>query len=172
MVNLLGSVIIILSCYLIGKSINLRYEYRIYDIENLLSVMKVFENEIRYNLNDIPCVINIIYPHLNENNKLIFESFLKETSSPDKKALSQVWTNSVDENKKMLYYHDNDIKTIKDFGLVLGSGDANTQTKNIDCFIKALVDLLDNSRNEQTKKNKIYSKLSIYIALVIIVLII
>ncbi len=171
-IKIFGGFLTFLASSMLGYCITLKSQKRVVELENLKLYMHVFENEIRYNSSDIIEATENSYKSASEHNKIILDLFLKYSSDSQGQPLSTVWKKSVSNSKSLLCYNKDDIYSIVEFGEILGSGDAETQLKNIDVFIKKLSDNIENSKLKLSGSEKIFSKLGIYTGLLIVVFLI
>ena len=167
-----GCALVCVSSSLIGLSFKFRTRKRVDSLKNMLHCMRVFENEIRYAGCDIFCATEKMLKLANCDNSKVFNTFLECASSSDGLALSEVWQSAISKIDNCVFYEKEDLKCFKEFGAILGSGDVDTQLKNIDAFNLSINENINLIKNKVCKSDEIYSKLGIYIGIIIAVLLI
>ena len=169
-VKLIGMSTVMLSTILIGYCMNEKYKNHIIELKNLVLCMEAFENEIRYNSYDIITALKKIKNTATFHNAIVFDSFYRNAQNSDGEQLSVVWEKSLAEVSDKLCFDKDDILEICNFGKILGSGDSETQIKNIRNFINSLKDNIETAETKSAKNGNIFSKLGIYFGLLIAVL--
>lgn len=167
--KLLGVLIIMISTILMGYCINEKNKNHIAELKNLVLCMEVFENEIRYNSYDIITALEKIGTKATFHNSILFDSFYHNAQNAGGEQLSVVWDKSLMEVSDKLCFDNKDIFEIRNFGKILGSGDSETQLKNILNFIISLKDNIEKAEEKVVKNGNVFSKLGIYFGLLIAV---
>ena len=170
-IKLTGALAITVSSFLIGYYINNKSKRHIVELKNLVLCMNIFESEVRYNVCDIISAVDKLEDYASCHNKVIFNDFLHNASNSNGEQLSVVWNKSVNDvkRKNSLCYSDDEISDILNFGKILGSGDCETQLKNIQSFADALNKRIEYEEMRLSENGQLLPKLGIYAGLLIVV---
>jgi len=171
-IKIFGCILVLSSCTLLGYCIKLKMESRYNNLENILSCIQFFENEIRYNMNDIMSISEKIGNVATGVNLNLFNKLISNHKSNPGIPLSVIWSETVEEICGKSNYDKKDIDMISKFGNILGSGDVDTQLKNLDIFQKNITSRVAECEKRNNKDCKLYSKAGIYIGTIIIILLI
>ncbi len=171
-IKLSGCVFIFFSSFLMGLSFKQYTKRRLLSLENMLHCMQLFETEIRFSVNDIISSTEKILEFAENDNAVIFNSFLNNAHSRDGRALSEVWKLTVEKVADCVCYNKEDLKVLMEFGAALGTGDVETQIKNINCLCGALRENIDFIKNKVIKNDDVYSKMGIYVGMLLIIFLI
>ena len=169
MAKIIGSIMLIFSCLMIGFRVKKKKINRIDDLRNLVLCINILENEIRYSLNDIKKSFLKICSESSGTNQKIFSDVCYHLENSEGTPLSLIWKRVVNENSQNSFYTYKDINIILDFGTVLGAGNAETQLKNIDSFKSNLSNNLDDANRQMSKNGDLSLKLSIYAGVLLVI---
>jgi len=170
--KLSGCVLIFFSSLLFGKTFKIATNTRLISLENMLSCMQYFENEIRFSVNDIICATQKMLKIANKDNTKLLKVFLDNAQQSNGRALSEIWKNSVENVGDKLSYNKDDLKVISEFGTALGSGDTTNQLKNIEMFCVSVKENIDCIKTKVSKNDDLFSKLGIYIGVLLVIFLI
>jgi len=134
------------------------------------SCLQVIENEIRYSVSNLETAVGKAVPYSDDINKVLFEKFLDKLSNSDGQPLSQLWDETLRNINNSGVYEESDLAVFKNFGNVLGCGDIETQTKNIDLFNTQLTAQLESANENLKNKGHILGKLGIYAGLLTVII--
>lgn len=171
-IKLLSYIVIIFSCSMIGFSAKFASLSRLKDLENMKSCIQIFENEIRYNISDIIEAAKKIFAVAKGVNIKIFDVLIENDKMKTGIPLSEAWERGVRTAICQSNYSKSDVDAIVKFGNVLGSGDVNTQLKNLEFFCDNIDRCIDECREKNKKNADLYSKVGIYAGIVIVILLI
>lgn len=170
--KLLGCTLVFLSCSLAGYAFKNKTLLRVGELENMMSCMKVLENEIRVSMSDITAASSKVLEVAQNSNVFLFENLISATEINDGQTLSELWKKSVLSIIGKSYYSESDIKLFMRFGDVLGSGDAQSQIDNLKIFRTDLSKELEDARGEVDQKGTLYGKIGVYIGVISVILLI
>ncbi len=163
---------IFISCTLFGFVMKLKIESRLNNLKNIQLCTQIFESEIRYNMSDAIHIIQKASDVSNEANRKLFANILSDNHNNPNTPLSKIWVKVVNENYRDLEYTKKDREALAEFGNILGSGNVETQLKNIDVFRNKISDLIQESENKTLRDGSFYSKAGIYLGVIIVILLI
>lgn len=169
MIKTSGLFLVFISCFFIGLRNKKRKQIRINELENMLSCIKVFDNEIRYSLNDIEqsfSKMSVISAGVNHN---IFNDVCMAIKNNCAIPVSQIWRESTVKRKEESCYNDDDIKILLEFGHVLGAGDVDTQMKNIEDFKNNLSTNINSAKLKYKETGDLYLKLGVYAGVMLVI---
>lgn len=170
LLKIFGALLIFISCLVCGYSVKALYSMRTKELENFLSCMDVFLNEICYSMNSISDAINNMLNYSSAYNKRFFEDFLNMYKNSDGTKIGDVWHQAVNNAEKYnTIYSKNDIEAIKRLGNLLGRGDVNHQSDNINTLKNEISRNIADSK-AINEKMSISTKLGIYIGIIIVII--
>ena len=168
----IGCILILLSSVLLGYSFKLQTQRTLSAYENLLLCMQVFERDIRHSLNDIMTITTQVTGMATDANLLLFETFLEKAKAADGKPLSEIWRDAVCQCSAKWCYDKGDTDIFLDFGSILGSGDIETQIKNINKFCSNANERITHLKSKKIKSDEVFAKLGIYMGVLLIIFLI
>ncbi len=168
----IGSVLILFSSVFLGYSFKLQTQRTLDAYENLLLCMQMFERDIRHSLNDIITITTQVANIAIDANLVLFKTFLAKADIADGKPLSAIWRDAVCDCSKEWCYNKEDVNIFFDFGSFLGSGDVDTQIKNINKFCDKVNERIAYLKNKKIKSDEVFAKLGIYIGVLLIIFLI
>lgn len=163
---------IIFSCFMLGLRTKKCRFLRVDELENLFSCMTVLEKEISYSLCEIEPAMKKLIEYSIYTNKEIFTGVQKKLELSEGKPLSQIWRDVVNECRSSGCYLKEDIEVINQFGNVLGSGDVDTQIKNIDIFKTKLKEKIESAKQTAEKTGNLSFKIGLYAGIGLVIFII
>lgn len=172
LIKTFGCIIVLTSCTMIGYCMKSRIELKLNNLSNMLSCVQFFETEIRYNMSDILSLFEKVGNIAKGINSELFEKLIINHNSKSDTPLSTIWLQTVQETCTKSNYGNDDKEIISRFGNVLGSGDVDTQLKNLDIFQKNIESRIKEYEKKNGQDCKLYSKAGIYIGIVIVILLI
>lgn len=171
-VKITGCIFVFLSCTMFGFSIKLKTESRLNNLKNLQLCTVMFENEIRYNASDITHIIKKVSEIANDINSEFFKILTISSKNNPDRPLSEIWAETTEEICKLSTYNQKDKETIIFFGNMFGSGDVETQLKNLDLFQRKINLLIQECEEKCSKNSNLYSKAGMYLGAIITILLI
>lgn len=170
MLKIIGVILVCTSCTAIGYIIKLKYKQRLKNLENFKNIIKIFENEIRCSSREICDAAKKASLTAQGTNDDIFTAFCNNLCNSNGSPLSEIWRKSVSDNSAESAYTKEDIEMLKSFGDVLGSGDVQTQLKNIENLFTSIEEKTINAGDNLKKNGSIVSKIGIYAGVLISVI--
>ena len=153
----LGMLLVFLSVSSYGFFISHESKKETNQLNEMLDFMNHIKNQIKY-FNKPLCEIYADFSSQNNVIKRLSESLC-----------SMEW-NEVFENNEDIVISKNAQGILIDFGNKLGKCDYNGQMEICDYYITAFEKEVSRVKNEQPKKTKLYVSISIYIALLLILI--
>jgi len=170
--KLIGCILILFSSMFLGYSFKLHSRRTLAAYENLLLCMQVFERDINNCSHDILAITTQLTNIATDANLLLFKNFVSKAKEGDGKPLSAIWRDAVHDCTKQWCYGKEDTDIFLDFGSILGSGNADTQIKNIHRFCDKINERMSYFKNNKNKSDEVLAKLGIYMGILLIIFLI
>ena len=153
--KILGCILVILICMLIGKTLAQGYVERVKNLQEFITALTLLRSKIGFGQE----VLEISFLDIGKSchgrvGKIFFDvaNELKSTNIP----VSEIWGSSIEENFNSLDFNFEDEKILCDFGNMLGRGDIDEEIRNINLAVERLKTQLDNAYLEKNKYAKLY----------------
>lgn len=170
MTKLIGAVIIVLVCTVVGFQIARRYADRSRQIRMFVAALKVLETEIFYAatpLSDacdrmasrVPAPVGTFFLHLS-------------TKLRDGRGITaaEAWTETLAEHRKSLVLRESDYGVLHNFGQTLGVSDREDQIKHIHLAVSHLGTEETQARDDQVRYEKMWRSLGVLLGLTVVIL--
>ena len=167
-----GCALVFLSCTLLGYTLKNKTMIRVSNLENMISCINVFKNEIRISLRDIQSASLKVLGVAKGTNFYLFNKLAHDQKNVDGQTMSELWRDAVSSVVAESNYSKEDIDVFMRFGDVLGSGDARSQIDNLEIFETELTRMLDDARKCVSNKGVLFGKIGIYIGAITVILLI
>ena len=149
-------ILLFLATTKLGQLLSQKFVYRLEELEEMKSALNMFKAKIKFTYSPLPEIFQEIAESLGKNVARIFivaKEKMKEYSAED------AWINSVEELKDNTNFKEEDIKTIKLLGKMLGLTDAVGQISQIEITQNFLEKQIQEAYEEKQKNQKLYKKL-------------
>ncbi len=168
LLKIIGSLIVLVSCSLLGFSHAKTYAKRPGELKTLQSLLQIFENEISFLSN----VLEEAFFKVNKSTDSSVAVFFGAAISNMKDGLcaDEAWTKAVKDNISKTNLNSEDENIIISFGKMLGSSDLEGQIKNIRLTINQLKIQEQKAEELKVKNESMYKNLGVLGGLAIIIL--
>jgi len=153
--KLVGCVLVIVICMLIGRTMAQGYVERTKNIQEFITALSLLRSKIAFGQEVLEVsFLDIATSCKNKVGKIFFEvaNELKFTNIP----ISEIWGNKLDEYFISLDFNFEDEKILLDFGNMLGKGSIDEEVRNINLAVERLKTQLENATVEKNKYAKLY----------------
>jgi stage III sporulation protein AB len=168
--KLVGSVMVVVSCSMIGFTIAGNYKYRPKALRNLQVALSMLETEINYGHSPLPEALRSISKKSEKDVAELFIMAAKNLSSRNGLTAGEAWEKSLKDFYNNSYITYNDYEILMAFGKYLGSTDKQDQIKNIKLTLSNLRQQEITSIEEKQKNEKLWKYLGILSGLMIFLL--
>lgn len=154
MIKLLGAILVICGCSMIGWYFSGKYSNRIYLLEEWQQIMQYFYGEIEYAGYDMYEILQ----HLSERftySQHFWENIQQELCSHAGATFSEIWNKHVTEIELWNTLKNEDIDIIKEIGKNLGNLDRDTQLHTIQIFQNRICHNLSEAKGEYAMQAKL-----------------
>ncbi|AEV68671.1 stage III sporulation protein SpoIIIAB [Acetivibrio clariflavus] len=168
LLKIVGSLIVFVSCTLLGYSHAQTYAQRPQELKTLQMLLQIFENEISFLSNVLQEAFQKVSSCTDSSVAVFFEAAvenLKEGLCAD-----EAWTKAVKENISGTSLNSEDEAIIISFGKMLGSSDLEGQIKNIRLTVNQLKIQEQKAEELRSKNEKMFKSLGVLCGLAIIIL--
>lgn len=154
--------------FMIGLYMSARLKWRVLELEAMLAMLEEMSLQIRYRALSVYELIE----SLDRNPTLERLQFIKgvRTELEQTRNFQLAWETGVQNAQTSLNEGDKEI--LRAIGLRLGTSDIDGQLSNIELHSQLVKSRLNDAKEEQTKKGKMYRSLAPLIALGVSILII
>lgn len=168
--KLMGGVMVVVSCSMIGFIIAGNYKYRPKALRNLQVALSMLETEINYGHSPLPEALRSISKKCEKDVAELFIMTAKYLSSREGLTAGEAWEKSLKDFYNNSYITDNDYEILMAFGKYLGSTDKQDQIKNIKLALNNLRQQEVTSIEEKQKNEKLWKYLGVLSGLMIFLL--
>lgn len=159
--KLLGGVMVITSCSMIGFTVAGNFKYRPNALRNLQVALSMLETEINYGHSPLPEALRNISKKCEKDVAELFLMTAKNISSRNGLTAGEAWEKSLKDFYNNSYITDNDYEILMAFGKYLGSTDKQDQIKNIRLALTNLRQQEIASIQEKQKNEKLWKYLGV-----------
>ena len=172
MIKIIGAIMIIASTSFIGFLKALTYKNRLVELYEFQKGIELFETEVRFTKSPLSEAFNKIADNLSGEVSKIFKKFSISYISSDGQTASVIWNETILNNINNLNLTNDDLNIIRDFGVCLGTLDAEGQINSISSVVSRIESQIETVRGFCNKNAKLYQSLGVYSGILISVLLI
>lgn len=168
LLKIVGSLIVLISCSLLGYSHAKTYAKRPEELKVLQTLFQIFENEISFLSNVLEEAFLKVCSCTDSDVTIFFEATIKNLKGGF--CAYEAWTKAVKENISRTNLNSEDEGIIISFGKMLGSSDLEGQVKNIRLTVNQLKIQEQKAEDLKDKNESMFKNLGVLGGLAIIVL--
>ncbi|MBR2786745.1 MAG: stage III sporulation protein AB [Clostridia bacterium] len=154
---------------IIGMLISKKYSNRVKILKDLKKALNIFEIKINFSFETIPEIFTEIAEKTYGVAGKIFADTVKFINENNVCA-GEAWEKAVEANGESL--KNDDIKSIKTLGKLLGKTDIEGQTSQIKLVNAFLETQISDATEEKNKNEKMYQKLGAIVGLIMVIVLI
>ncbi len=162
-------ILLFLATTKLGQLLSQKFVYRLEELEDMENALNMFKAKIKFTYSPIPEIFQEITKSIGTN---VSNIFIKATEKMKFLSAEDAWINSVEELKNNTNFNEEDIKTIKLLGKMLGLTDAQGQISQIEITQNFLEKQIQEAYEDKQKNQKLYKKLCSCLGLGLVVLLI
>ena len=162
-------IVLFLATTKLGQLLSQKFVYRLEELEEMKNALNMFKAKIKFTYSPIPEIFQEIAESVGKN---VSKIFIKAKEKMEKFSAEEAWINAVEELKGNTNYNEEDIKTIKLLGKMLGLTDAEGQISQIEITQEFLEKQIKEAYEEKQKNQKLYKKLGSTIGLALVIMLI
>ena len=152
----------------IGFLLSKKYVDRVIELKKISNLINILKNKIRFThkplIEALEEIGNI------DKTERISNIFLKTSKKIKDKKVVDAWNEAIDEERFFLELTNEDIKLIRQFGVMLGKEDLEGELSKIEEFNVLLEAEIKKAEEESTKNQKMYKSLGTIIGLAIVII--
>ena len=168
-VRCIGSLIIILSCVLMGYISQLKSKFAAKELENIVLCMEMFNVEVQNKQLNIIDSFKNIYEYASYSNQTIFVDFIKLYNEQMNTNPCDIWNTSLINNSNKLLFSKEELNILAEFGALLGTGDKNIHEINVES-LKNSLNLKIAKRYEDVQKKHKAIKTCLYTGILLVII--
>lgn len=171
-IKILGILMIVASCSLIGISMGSDFRNRYKNLNYLINCIHLLETEILYLSNPLPEALNNIFLKGNKKVSFIFNDIKNNLVNDKNTDVFDSFQKVLLENRNKLCFNNEDYEAILSLGKILGITDTMDQKKHIKSFLTVIENQRCDAEIKMNKNEKLYNRLGILagVAIAIILL--
>jgi len=156
--RIIGCAVIIGICMAIGRTLAGGYVARASNLQTFITSLTLLRAKIGFGQEILEMAF---YEIGNTIGGIIGKMFseISEEISKNEQAVSDIWSEKVEEYFKYYDFTFEDERILLDFGNTLGKGDIDEEIRNINLAIERLKTMLTTANEEKTKYAKLYRTL-------------
>ncbi|NLL04529.1 MAG: stage III sporulation protein AB [Clostridiaceae bacterium] len=168
LLKIVGSLIVLVSCSLLGYSHAKTYAKRPEELKVFQTLLQIFENEISFLSNILEEAFLKVCSCTDSSVGIFFEATVKNLEEGF--CACEAWTKAVEENITKTNLNTEDRSIIISFGKMLGSSDLEGQIKNIRLTVSQLKIQEQKAEELKDKNESMFKNLGVLGGLAIIIL--
>ena len=172
MIKLYLCIAIILLSYLAGYLYTAGYEKRVRHMEGLLNRFQQIGTQMRYSFETLPELFSQVYIREEEPAGMVFAAAAENMRQNTGESFPQIWDRAVRETFTRTALTESDMETVIQLGSDLGKTDMIQQEKTLEHICGGISALLDQAKEEQKRKTKLYRTLFTAGGILIVILLI
>lgn len=172
MFKIIGGIIVITACGLLGIAASNRYTLRPRDLRRYRSAMQMLETEIIYGCTPLPQAFSNIAGKVDGPLKGFFSMISEDLLTGFSYSLSNAWVKALEVLIAESCLNNADKELIVDFGKVLGSSDREDQKKHFELLYIQLKQHEEMAEEARRKNGKMYKSLGFLSGIVIFILLV
>ena len=153
--KILGCVLVIIICMLIGKTMAEGYVFRVKNLQEFITALSLLRSKIAFGQEVLEIsFLDIAIACENRVGKIFNDVALelKSTNIP----VSEIWGNKIEEYFRSLDFNFEDEKILIDFGNRLGRGSIDDEVRNINLAVERLKTQLEIATEARNKYARLY----------------
>lgn len=142
---------------------------RIADLQMLETAFRLLETEIYYTLTPVPTALELLAPKLPRPMQHFFQQ-VQFAMEQNHQPLAQAWEDGLSGLQKECFLSKEDVSILQSFGLSLGRGDREEQTKNFQVLQQRLENALEDARQSCSRQERVWQYMGVCISMAMVVL--
>lgn len=153
MFKVLGAILVISACTLLGFEVANKYKLRPLQLRALRSMLNLLEAEIVYASTPLPLALEKVARHASAPLNSLFLKAREELLAGDGLTAGEAWLKAVDSMQGTMHLDEEDLNILREFGAGLGGSDKEEQIKNLQ-LTKELLKQQEWKADERRNKNE------------------
>lgn len=172
MLKFLGSVVVILSCTLIGMTIASNYRRRPEEIRALRNALQILETEIAYGATPLPDALALVAERCDNRVALLFKRASDELFTMRGVTAREAWLMAINDYYPKSALNQSDRAILQELGNALGISDREDQVKHLTLTKEQLQLAQAKAEDASAKNTKVYNYLGFLGGLTIVLILI
>lgn len=169
LMKLLGSLMVLSSCTLIGIFISSRDKYRAEELIEMKRGLIMLKSSISYNSKPLYEAFIEISEKLDSAVSEIFEDSGRLLKARKSSSVEEAWEKTLKDRKNRTFFKNEDIKTFISFGQALGGADRQWQSSNIDLTVNYIDSKVDELMKRYEKDGSLFKSAGILCGILLVV---
>lgn len=170
MLKLMGSLVIILGCGLLGMLVARNYSLRPADLRSLQTALQMLETEINYAATPLAEALRSLAARCEKRVQPLFEYVLAELRDTPGCTAYEAWERALKRFYPQTALLKSDLVILSNLGKVLGTSDRQDQTRHLRLAIEQTGAEIARAQNEAARHVKLWNYLGFLGGLVIVLL--
>lgn len=169
-IKIIGLLFIVLLSSFIGCLIANKYNYRVKELEDIVSALELLETRVKYTYDTIADSFEFVADNMKTKAYRIFmiaSAMLKDTRNM---SAGDIFRQACDEEGKFLNMTKDDMETLKGLGTSLGQVDLEGQLKNIVLIRGLITKQLEEAIDGKNKNYKLSRNMGVFVGLTIMII--
>lgn len=169
-IKIVGLLLIVLLSSFIGCLIANKYNFRVKELEDIISALELLETRVKYTYDTIADSFEFVADNMKTKAYRIF--MIAAAMLKDNKNMSagDIFRQACDEEGNFLDMTKEDIEVLKGLGTSLGQVDLEGQLKNITLVRELTVKQLDEAVDGKNRNYKLSRNMGVFVGLTIMVI--
>ena len=169
-IKIVGLLLIVLLSSFIGCLIANKYNFRVKELEDIISALELLETRVKYTYDTIADSFEFVADNMKTKAYSLF--MIAAAMLKDNKNMSagDIFRQACDEEGNFLDMTKEDIEVLKGLGTSLGQVDLEGQLKNITLVRELTVKQLDEAVDGKNRNYKLSRNMGVFVGLTIMVI--
>jgi stage III sporulation protein AB len=168
--KLVGGILVIFSCTIIGFTVAGLYQQRPKILRNLQTALSMLETEINYGRSPLPEAMKSISGRCEKEVADLFLKTTKYLSAREGYTAGEAWEKALKDFSFNAGLRDGDIEILSAFGKYLGASDRDDQVRNIKLALESLRQQEMTAIEEKRKNERLWKYLGVLTGLMVFLL--
>lgn len=170
--KILGSVLIVLGCFGIGKSYCRNLKGRYLDLKKLLECICLLKGEICYSNAPLREIFGQIHKKRGDAVSVFFQTAGKEMEKMEGKTFREIFTESLRVLEKQTFLNREDLDGLDNLGKTLGIMDVDMQRSQLELYTERLKASIEEAKEQWKEKERLVPKLGLTCGMVVVLILI
>ncbi|WDV47946.1 hypothetical protein PV797_09685 [Clostridiaceae bacterium M8S5] len=171
-IKILGSLMVVISCSLLGYKKGTRYRLRVKNLNVLLSSIRILETEIVCMSNPLTEALMNVYNKCNKDFSYIYKDIAMMLEDREYIDVMTSFKKSIEKSINNIALNNDDKEIFLSIGSIIGISNRLDQKKHLNALHEQVIHQIEDAKEEMKINEKLYNKLGVLIGVGIIIVLI
>lgn len=169
-IKIVGLFLIVLLSSFIGCMVANKYNFRVKELEDIISALDLLETRVKYTYDTIADSFEFVADNMKTKAYRIFMNAAAMLKENRNMSAGDIFRIACDEEGNFLNMTKEDLEVLKGLGTSLGQVDLEGQLKNIILIRELTIKQLDEAVDGKNKNYKLSRNMGVFVGLVIMII--